>query len=61
MAPPEAPVDKTGNSPPAVSLCVQRLRKRPDFLALNRARRQGTGAMLVQGRGRGHGEATGRV
>ncbi|MEQ8898536.1 MAG: ribonuclease P protein component [Roseovarius sp.] len=61
MPPPEAPVDKTGNTPPAVSLCVQTLRKRPEFLALNRARRQGTGSMLVQGRDRGDGCAMVRV
>jgi len=61
MPPPEAPVDKTGRMPPAVSLCVKTLRKRPDFLALNRARRQGTGSMLVQGRDRGDGDATVRV
>ena len=60
-APPEAPVDKAGNTPPAVSLCVRPLRKRPEFLALNRARRQGTGSMLVQGRDRGDGDATVRV
>lgn len=61
MAPPEAPVDKTGNAPPAVSLCVQRLRKRAEFLALNRARRQATGTMLVQGRDRGDGDPTVRA
>lgn len=61
MAPPEAPVNKTGNRAPAVPFCVERLRRRPDFLALNRARRQGTATMLVQGRDRGDGDARVRV
>lgn len=53
MTPPEAPVNTAGNMPPAVSVCLQGLTKRSQFLALNRARRQGTGGMLVQGRNRG--------
>ena len=61
MAPPEAPVDTTGNTPPAVSLCVSKLRNRPEFLALNRARRQGTAGMLVQGRCRDDGDTQVRV
>ena len=61
MAPPEAPVHRTGNAPPAVSLCGQTLRKRPGFLALNRARRQGTATMLVQGRDRGDDDPGVRV
>jgi len=40
---------------------VDRLRKRPDFLALNRARRQGSATMLVQGRDRRDGDARIRV
>lgn len=50
MTPPEAPVTQTGNTPPAVSVCLEGLTKRSQFLALNRARRQGTQGMLVQGR-----------
>lgn len=55
-APPEAPDSKAGNPPPAVSSCATRspeiLRKRADFLAVARARRQGTATMMVQGRDR---------
>jgi len=40
---------------------VERLRKRSDFLALNRARRKATPSMLVQGRARGDGYALIRV
>ena len=61
MAPPERPPPETGERAPAVPFCVERLKARPQFLALNRARRQGTGSMLVQGRDRGDGEATVRV
>jgi len=61
MAPPEAPATTAGTRPPAVPLCVDRLRKRPDFLALNRARRQGSATMLVQGRDRRDGDARIRV
>ena len=57
MTPPEAPVSKMGNTPPAVLSCVVKLRNRPEFLALNRARRQATKGMLVQGRDRGDGDA----
>ncbi len=52
MTPPEASASKAGKTLPAVSVCVERLRKRADFLTLNRARRQGTATMLVQGRNR---------
>ena len=61
MAPPEAPVAETGKTPPAVPFCVQGLKKRADFLRLNRARRQGTGSMLVQGRDRADDDSTLRV
>jgi len=66
MTPPEAPKDGTaaqGNTPPAVSVCVPvgltTLKKRSDFLRAARARRQGTAGMMVQGRKRAPGEATG--
>jgi ribonuclease P protein component len=61
MAPPERPPTETGNSAPAVPFCVETLKNRPQFLALNRARRQGTGSMLVQGRDRRDGESVVRV
>lgn len=59
--PPEAPATEPGTQPPAAFQSVERLRKRADFLALNRARRQGTPTMLVQGRPRGDGQALIRV
>jgi ribonuclease P protein component len=66
MTPPEAPEDgnaTTGTTPPAVSVClpvsITILRKRADFLRAARARRQGTAGMMVQGRKRTDGEATG--
>ncbi len=72
MTPPETPEDgtaTTGNAPPAVSACpvpsqtpptsLTILRKRADFLRAARARRQGTAGMMVQGRKREPGEATG--
>ena len=64
MTPPEAPEDgiaAPGEMPPAVSVCapLATLRKRADFLRAARARRQGTDSMMVQGRRRAAGEATG--
>ena len=55
MIPPEAPATVAGFPPPAVSLCLQNLRRRADFLAAARARRQGTASLLVQGRNRQDG------
>ncbi|WP_127115591.1 ribonuclease P protein component [Shimia sediminis] len=55
MTPPEAPKDgiaAQGETPPAVSVCLEVLKKRSDFLAAARARRLGTGAMMVQARKR---------
>lgn len=60
MTPPEAPVANTGNTPPAVSVCLTVLRNRADFLRAARARRQGTSSMMVQARRRSQSEdATG--
>ncbi|MBR9650802.1 ribonuclease P protein component [Thalassovita aquimarina] len=60
MTPPEAPVNgdsaATGITPPAVSVCLSVIQKRPDFLRAARARRQGTAGMMVQGRKRGPDE-----
>lgn len=70
MIPPEAPRSDAGTTPPAVSSCSTQsndpqkwtvLRKRADFLAAARARRQGTGSMLVQGRDRRDGDLAIRV
>lgn len=56
MTPPEAPEDKTGIMPPAVSFYTQVMRKRAQFLAAARARRQGTASFLVQARARDDGD-----
>ncbi len=60
MTPPEAPVSDTGKTPPAVFSIVV-LKKRSDFLALNRARRQAMPGLLVQGRDRKDGSDEVRV
>ena len=59
MTPPEALAIDAGTMPPAVSVCLDVLKNRSDFLAAARARRQATAGMMVQGRCRG--DATGRV
>lgn len=61
MTPPEAPEQLAGNAPPAVSVCLETLRKRSDFLAAARARRQGTASMMVQARDRRDGDPAIRV
>lgn len=61
MTPPEAPAHgQTGPdaaSPPAVSVRLEVLARRADFLRAAQARRQGTGGFLVQARARREGEA----
>ena len=61
MAPPEAPVAgdsaPAAETPPAVSFCVERLRRRADFLAAARARRASTPGFTLQARARAEGEA----
>jgi ribonuclease P protein component len=61
MIPPEAPVHgQTGRStvtPPAVSVCLQVLSKRSDFLKAAQAKRRGTPGFLVQARKRRADEA----
>ncbi len=52
MTPPEAPEFDTGNTPPAVFVCLETLSKRADFLRAARAQRQGTASMMVQARAR---------
>jgi ribonuclease P protein component len=56
MTPPEAPVQgQMGQSavePPAVSVRLEVLAKRADFLRAAQARRQGTGGFLLQARQR---------
>ncbi|MBS8227041.1 ribonuclease P protein component [Vannielia litorea] len=53
----EAKVDETagGESPAAVFACPEILKKRADFLACARARRQHTPGFVVQGRRRAEG------
>ena len=60
MTPPEASVEMTERAPQAV-FRVCDLKKRTDFLALNRARRQVMPTVLVQGRHRGDGSADVRL
>ena len=48
------PVDQTAG-PPAVSLCLEVLKKRADFVAASQARRHGTAGIHLQGRNRQEG------
>ncbi len=55
MTPPETPTDgnaTNGTMSPAVSACLPVLKKRSEFLAAARARKQGTKAMMIQARKR---------
>jgi len=61
MTPPEAPDQAPGITPPAASVCLQTLTKRPDFLRAAQAGRQGTKSMMVQGRDRGDDDPAIRV
>ncbi len=47
----EPPVDQKGG-PPAVSVCLEVLKKRADFVAASKARRQGTPGIHLQARAR---------
>ncbi|MGJ8622749.1 MAG: ribonuclease P protein component [Yoonia sp.] len=55
MKPPVGP--ETGT--PAVSVCLQVLKKRADFVRASSARRQGTAGIHLQARKRPEGEASG--
>ena len=61
MTPPEAPDHMPGNVPPAVFACVERMKKRADFLACARARKAVTPGFVLQGRDRSDGNARVRV
>ncbi len=65
MTPPEAPVAgsdaRPAEPPPAVSVCLEVMKRRADFLAAARARRQVTPGFIVQGRARDDGRAGVRV
>lgn len=53
---------RPGDTPPAASVCapgISVLTRRAEFLRTARGRRQGTPSMMVQGRRRDNGEATG--
>lgn len=56
MEPPEATgagnTARAAEPPPAVSVCLETLKKRPDFLAAARALRQGTPGFGLQARNR---------
>ncbi|MEO5613398.1 MAG: ribonuclease P protein component [Cypionkella sp.] len=57
MTPPKVsdigPTAEASETPPAVSVCVQTMKNRPDYLRTAQGRRQGTGSFLLQGRARG--------
>lgn len=55
MKPPEAPQGTqqgAGDTPPAVSVCLETMTRRADFLAAARARKQGTKGFMLQARNR---------
>lgn len=65
MTPPKVsdigPHAKDSEAPSAVSVCLETLKSRPDFLRTAQGRRQGTGSFLVQGRAREDDAAIVRV
>jgi len=65
MTPPEAPVEGIDAGPtersPAVSVCLETLKNRPDFLAAARARKQPMPGFLLQARNRRDESAAIRV
>ncbi len=72
MTPPQAPdigvtAEASGNLPAvshlvqSLSVSLQTLRHRPDFLKAAAARRQGTGSFLLQARDRGDGQSFARI
>jgi ribonuclease P protein component len=52
---------EASDTPPAVSVCLETLKNRPDFLRTAQGRRQATGSFLVQGRARSDTISTIRV
>ncbi len=52
MIPPEAPDLNAGNMPPAVSVCLETLTKRADFVRASKARWKGTSSLTLQARKR---------
>lgn len=57
MTPPEAPDSNAGNKPPAVSVCLEVLTKRADFVRASKARWKGTKGLTLQARKRTDDEA----
>ena len=52
---------EASEAPPAVSVCLETMKTRPEFLRTAQGRRQGTGSFLVQARARGDENAAVRV
>ena len=52
MTPPEAPDVNAGIKPPAVSVCLETLKKRADFIRASKARWKGTSSLTLQARKR---------
>lgn len=52
---------EASEAPPVVSVCLETLKNRPDFLRTAQGRRQGTGSFLVQARAREDGAAVVRI
>lgn len=52
MTPPEAPDSNAGNKPPAVSVCLEVLTQRADFVRASKARWKGTKGLTLQARKR---------
>ena len=64
MKPPEARQQTeqvAGDTPPAVSVCLEHLKKRADFLLCARANWRSTKGLVLQGRDRGDDDPTIRV
>lgn len=65
MTPPKASdigmTAEASETPPAVSVCLETLKNRPDFLRAAQGRRQGTASFLVQGRAREDASAAMRI
>ena len=57
MTPPEAPDIDAGTKPPAVSVCLEVLTKRADFVRASKARWKGTKGLTLQARKRRDDEA----
>ncbi len=52
---------EASEAPPAVSVCLEVMKNRPDYLHTAQGRRQGTGSFLLQGRARGDDQTTVRI